>query len=117
MLLLLQVAFYAILCLIALLIVGVFHGPLWSGAAAGIAVLVGSWMYYRFWQARHPAWWPPWDEGLPQVPRMMNLFVPVFIAFILTLILVPVFKQAREKALRKQQHRMRHSIVSSFWRG
>jgi hypothetical protein len=55
-----------------------------------------------FYQAKHPDWWPPWDEGLPQGTRMLNAFVPVAIVFLLVLVLAPVFQTARQKALQKR---------------
>lgn len=86
------------------LVAGVAHGPLWLGGVTAFAFLGAAWFAYLVYQAKHPDWWPPWDEGLPQEMRMLNVFVPVAMILVLGLILVPVFQKARQKALQRRMN-------------
>ena len=105
LILLVQAALSGLVFLLAYLVVFVWHGPLFMAAIFGCALLIALWFIYLIWQAKHPDWWPPWDEGLPQTMRMANAFVPVFGIFILGLILIPVFQKVRERSI-KQHHKV-----------
>lgn len=89
--------------LTGLLTVYGLHTPYWVGVVAGLAFFVASWIAYEVYQAKHPDWWPSWDEGLPQSMRMANAFVPAVMVFVFMLILFPVFQKAKEKAALKRQ--------------
>ncbi|MGO8670511.1 MAG: hypothetical protein ACLQVD_03980 [Capsulimonadaceae bacterium] len=93
------------------LVVGVCHGPWWVAGALGYGLLVCAWITYLHWQVRHPEWWAPWDEGLPQVMRMMNAFVPIAIVFTFFLVLAPAFISARQKMLWRRHHH--HGIAAA----
>ena len=98
-----QVLLFAGASAAAWLVCGVLGAPLWAGGAAGMAFLAFAWVGYLVYQARHPNWWPPWDEGLPQQMRMLNAFVPAAGVFLALLFLLPVFQQARHKALQRRE--------------
>ena len=100
---LIQVLLFSGASAAAFLVSGVLGAPLWAGGAAGVAFLALAWLGYLLYQARHPGWWPPWDEGLPQGMRMLNAFVPAAGVFLALLFLLPVFHQARHKAVQKRQ--------------
>ena len=88
----------------------VLHASYWAAGISGFVFLLLAWFCYLLYQAKHPQWWPPWDEGLPQLMRMLNAFVPVTGLFLLAQFLVPTFQTIKEKAREKrmrteQQHR------------
>jgi len=112
LILLVQAALSALVLLLAYLVVFVWHGSLFVAGILGCLLLMVLWFVYLIWQAKHPDWWPPWDEGLPQTMRMANAFVPVFGIFILVLILIPVFQKVRERSIK--QH---HKVVAPVGRG
>lgn len=80
------------------------NAPLWAAAVSGFLFLAIAWSGYLHYQARHPQWWPPWDEGLPQASRMLNVFVPVVQVFPVVLILMPVFQKAERNARHHRAH-------------
>ncbi len=88
MVLLVQAALGALLVLSTYLVVGVFHGSWLAAGAAGSFLLGILWSAYLVWQRNHPDWWAPWDDGLPQVSRMMNDFVPVLLVFLVVLFVI-----------------------------
>lgn len=102
-----QTVLFAGASAVAGLVVLAFHAPLWAGAIGGILFLMAAWRVYLIYQATHPDFWAPWDIGLPQEMRMGNAFFPVYITFLLALILIPVFQQARYKAQHSAHHRLR----------
>ena len=95
LILLVQAALCGLVFLLTYLVVFVWHGSLLVAAVLGCGLLIALWFVYLIWQARHPDWWPPWDDGLPQTTRMANAFVPVFIILILVLLLIPVFQKVQ----------------------
>ena len=89
------------------------NAPLWAAGVSGFAFLVVAWIGYLRYQFKHPQWYPPWDEGLPQSSQMLNAFVPVVGIFLLVLFLVPVFqKAARNAGHRRVRTHRRHSGIS-----
>ena len=113
---LLQVLLFAGASITAWLICGLLHASLWVGGIGAFAFLGMAWIAYLLYQAKHPDWWPPWDEGLPQGTRMLNAFVPVVCMFIIVLALAPglqaVRQKARQKRLEKQQRQQRGTQFS-----
>jgi hypothetical protein len=101
MILLIQALLLALVAFLSWVTVGLCHGSWWLAFFVSMAGLGAAWFCYLVYQARHPNWWPPWDEGLPQEARMSNAFVPVFIIYILALVMLPVFEDARRKAQRR----------------
>ena len=83
------------------------HAPVWVAGISGFLFLVIAWIGYLYYQAKHPQWWPPWDEGLPQTSRMLSVFVPVAQVFLVVLILTPVFQKVGRNARRHRAH-MQH---------
>ena len=104
MILFVQAALSGLVSLLAHLVIFIWHGSLFMAGILGCVLLVALWLVYLVWQAKHPDWWPPWDDGLPQTMRMANAFVPVFSIFILVLILIPVFQKVQQKSI-KQHHK------------
>ena len=94
----------------AFLVAGVAHGPIWLGGVTAFAFLGASWFGYLVYQGKHPDWWPPWDEGLPQGMRMLNVFVLVAMILVFGLILVPVFQKARQKALQRRTNLQQQAL-------
>ena len=107
MILFVQAALAGLVLLLSYLIVFVWHGPLFVAGILGFVLLIALWFVYLIWQAKHPDWWPPWDDGLPQTMRMANAFVPVLIILVLVLLLIPVFQKVR--AINMKQH---HKVAS-----
>ena len=103
MILLIQAALGAMVILVNYLVIGVFGGPWWLGFILTIFSLCMAWFSYLIYQAKHPDWWPPWDEGLPKEMRMINAFVPIFIIYVLCLIMLPVFERAKRNRERRQK--------------
>lgn len=87
------------------------NAPLWAAGVSGLLFLVVAWSGCLHYQARHPLWWPPWDEGLPQASRMLNVFVPVAQVFLVVPILMPVFQKAAQNA---RHHRALHKHNGSL---
>jgi zinc transporter ZupT len=100
---LLQVCLFLAASLVLWLISGLLHAPLWLGGIGGGVVLVVAWFGYLVFQARHPDWWAPWDDGLPQEMRMTNAFVPVWMVFVLLLLFIPTAPQVRQQALARHR--------------
>ncbi len=98
MLFLLQVVLYLLMGAVSVLIVRVLHGSIWQAGIGSIMLLIAAFIGYTFWQARHPKWQAPWSRHLSPVGRVLDLILPVLIAFILTLVLAPRLLQARENA-------------------
>lgn len=92
---LLQALLLAFLSVMTWLVVGVLRGHWWVAGAIGIALLALLWFAYLVWQARHPEWWAPWDDGVPQVSRMVNVFVPVLMIFVIAVFVLTLAQGVR----------------------
>jgi len=100
---LIQGGLLALLALTTYLVVGVLHGSWLVAGLLGLLLLAVLWVAYLVWQARHPEWWAPWDEGLPQVMRMTNVFIPVLMIFVFAFIcLVPMYERAQQQKRKRQ---------------
>lgn len=111
MILLVQCALGAVLLLSTYVVVGLLSGSWLVAGFVGFVLIGILWFVYLVWQGKHPDWWAPWDEGLPQTTRMSNAFVPVLIIFVFVLLLAPTFSDARRKSLARRQRALHKTAV------